>query len=251
MTNDLTGKKVELGFIYCLKNPDTDEIFYIGATEQSPKDRLKGHYTHFKEYLNGTRNKTRKFEYFEKIYPELAKVETLKIVTNDYLYQIEIDTIAEYSMKYELTNQTYGGEGGDTFTLQSYVDKLEISRLIQEKACGKPKPEGFGENLSKARMGANNPMAGTSRMPPVVGFKIGEEDKPIKLFIAPFEITAFLDEIYGIENHKKHAGRAGNVSKVIRLGQGKSNTSGYTFIAFDKCSKEIQDIVRQNNESYS
>ena len=65
--NNQETKLVELGFIYCLKNPKTDEIFYIGATEQAPKDRLAGHYAHFKEYLKGQRNSTKKFRYMEEI----------------------------------------------------------------------------------------------------------------------------------------------------------------------------------------
>lgn len=32
-----TQKLVKLGFIYALKNPLTNEIFYIGATESSQK----------------------------------------------------------------------------------------------------------------------------------------------------------------------------------------------------------------------
>ena len=46
-----TQKLVQLGFIYCLKNPKNKDIFYVGATESAPKDRLLGHYYHFKEYL--------------------------------------------------------------------------------------------------------------------------------------------------------------------------------------------------------
>lgn len=44
LTNQ-TSKLVPLGFIYALVNPKTKEIFYIGATESSPKDRLQGHYS--------------------------------------------------------------------------------------------------------------------------------------------------------------------------------------------------------------
>lgn len=65
--NNQETKLVELGFIYCLKNPKTDEIFYIGATESAPKDRLKGHYAHFSEYLSGKRNTNKRFEYFEML----------------------------------------------------------------------------------------------------------------------------------------------------------------------------------------
>ncbi len=63
----MENKLVSLGFIYGLKNPETNEIFYIGATESSPKDRLKGHYSHFKEYLLGKRLLNKRFEYMEKL----------------------------------------------------------------------------------------------------------------------------------------------------------------------------------------
>ncbi len=237
-----TSKLVSLGFIYALVNPITQDIFYIGATESSPKDRLQGHYSQFKEYLLGRRNKTKKFEYFENLYPDLAQVKLLKIVQNDYLYKIEQEFIKEYSEKYSLVNQTTGGEGGDTFTLQDYVDKLHISELIGSSQRGKAKPEGFGENLSKQRMGANNPMAGTDNMGPVVVF---ENNVPIKVCHAPFEITNFLDSVFGEENHKKHSGRVGNISKKIRLSDSKiCNSSGYVFKSLSVCDKEIQDIVQ-------
>ena len=110
-----TQKLVQLGFIYCLKNPKTKDIFYVGATESAPKDRLLGYYYHFKE--------------------------------------------------------------------------------------------------------------------------------------SPFEITDFLDSIFGIENHKKHSGRAGNVSKSLRNGNTIVRTSGYVFKTFDTCDKQIQDIVHKDYES--
>lgn len=237
-----THKLVELGFIYALKNPITDEIFYIGATESAPKDRLLGHYSHFKEYLEGRRNSNKRFEYFEKIFPELAKIEILEIVQNDYLYSKEQEYIKKYSEKFELTNQTIGGEGGDTFSLQAHINKLKISELISNSQRGKKKPEGFAENLSKQRMGKNNPMAGKDKMGWVIVFK---DEKPIALCKAPFEITSLLDKLFGKENHEKHSGRAGNISKKMRTSESKIyNSSGLLFKAYDICEKEIQDIVQ-------
>lgn len=243
---DQTSKLVELGFIYALVNPKTDQIFYIGATESSPKDRLQSHYNQFKEYLSGKRGKTKKYEYLENLYPEIAKVKLLEIIQNDYLYLKEQEYIKKYSELYELTNQTTGGEGGDTFTMQEHIDKLKISDLIKNKNLNKKKPEGFGENLSKQRMGANNPAAGTGKTPWFVIFK---DDNPIKLCKAPFEATAYLDELFGKENHKIHAGRIGNVSKVMNHGKGYSTSSGLAFKRFDLCSQEIQDIVQTNYEN--
>ena len=246
LTNQTT-KKVELGFIYALVNPDTDEIFYIGATESAPKDRLQGHYSHFKEYLLGKRNGNERFNYFEKIWPKLAKIKVLKVIQDDYLYKYEQEYIAEYSKTCNLTNQTIGGESGDTFTMQQHVDKLKISELIKNKALGKKKPEGFAENLSKIRLGKQNPMAGTGNTPWFIAFE--EDETPIKLIKAPFEATALMDERLGKENHKKHAGRVGNISKAMNHGSGISRSSGMIFKKFDLCSKEIQDIVLSTYES--
>lgn len=216
---------VELGFIYALVNPLTNEVFYIGATESSPKDRLAGHYSHFKEYLKGIRSSNKRFEYMESIFPEIAKVKLLEIIQNDDLYSKEIEYIEKYSRLCNLTNQTKGGIGGDTFTMQSDNSKLEISKLIAQKANGKPKPEGFGENLSKTRMGFDNPAAKSYND---FHIEIYESDTLLKVCTAPYQITEFLDNRYGGENHKIHAGRAGNIMKAIRK-NGQAKSSGFTF----------------------
>lgn len=242
-----TSKLVELGFIYALKNPDTNEIFYIGATESSPKDRLAGHYSHFIEALEGKRGMTKKFEYFKSIWPKYAKCECLKIVQNDYLYKIEQEYIKEYSTKYNLTNQTIGGEGGNTFALQSEENKNRISSLISASSIGKPKPAGFAEKLSKARMGKNNPMASTTMYNIVI---FNENNEYIKFVHYPWEISAFFDSIYGEEEHKKHSGLAGNIAKQMRKSERKTcHSKNYIFKDISVCSEEIQDMIQSLNES--
>jgi len=239
-------KLVDLGFIYCLKDPRNNEIFYIGATESAPKDRLAGHYTHFKEYLCGQRGENKRFLKFEEFFPELANIEVLEIIQNGYLYTKEIEYISKYRKTHNLTNQTEGGEGGDTFTLQTRVNKLKISELIAAKHTGKKKPDGFGENLSKNRMGKDNPAAGKEGLTPWC--VVFDNDVPERLCKFPFEITQFLDDKLGIENHKLHSGRTGNISKMLRK-TGITNSSNFKFIKFDMCSKEIQDIVHKNYEN--
>lgn len=242
------GKLVELGFIYALKDPYTNEIFYIGATESAPKDRLAGHYSHFKEVLEGKRKMTKKFEYFAKVWPELVKCECLEIVQNDYLYRKEIEYIEKYSELYNLTNQTIGGEGGDTFSMQSDENKQYISDLIRSKTMGKPKPEGFAENLSKMRMGENNPAAKKTYYNIAI-FEDGSE-KLVKIVHYPFEISAFFDELYGVENHKKHASATGNITAGIRKNKSKiSKNKGFIFKDISVCPKEIQDMVQSECES--
>lgn len=216
---------IELGFIYALLNPTTQEIFYIGATQSAPKDRLKTHYIHFKEYLKGDRKSNKRYEYLENLFPILAEVKLLKIVQNDDLFRIEKEYIKQYSSKYSLTNQTDGGLGGDTFSLQETNIKNEISNLISIKNTGKTKPKGFSENLSKIREGGNNPAAKNYK-----DFKIeiSKNNEILKICTAPYQITEFLNSIYGKDNHKIHAGRVGNIMKALRK-KGSALSSGYTF----------------------
>lgn len=245
-TQNQKSKLVELGFIYCLVNPLTSEIFYIGATESAPKDRLKRHYIQFKEYLIGKRNKTKKYEYFENIFPEVAEVRLLEIVQNGYLYQKEIDYIAQYTKEgYNLTNETFGGEGGDTFTLRESIDKECYSKLIASQQTNRKKPVGFAENLSVSRMGANNPAAGKETLTGwIVCF---DGDTPIKLFKFPFELTEFLDVRFPDNGHKKNAGTTGNICKGVRQNSNHiSTSSGFIWKRFNDCDKDIQDIVRSS-----
>nr|DAT90267.1 MAG TPA: GIY-YIG nuclease superfamily protein [Caudoviricetes sp.] len=241
-------KLIELGFIYALKDPYTNEIFYIGATESAPKDRLAGHYSHFREVLEGKRKMTKKFEYFAKVWPELVKCECLEIVQNDYLYQKEIEYIEKYSKIYNLTNQTMGGEGGDTFNMQSDENKQCISDLIRSKVIGKPKPKGFAENLSKMRLGENNPAAKKTYYSIAI-FKEGSEEL-VKIVHYPFEISAFFDDLYGAERHKQHASATGNITSGIRKNKSKTSRSkGYIFKDLSICPKEIQDMVQSECEN--
>lgn len=243
---DQTSKLVELGFIYALTDPTTDEIFYIGATEQAPRDRLKGHYAHFQEYLEGKRNKTKKFEYFEKVWPKLVNIKLLEIVQNDYLYKKEIEYIEKYSKLYNLTNQTLGGDGGDTFSLQEFVNKSRISSLISQKNTGRVMSNEQKQFLSESRIGSNNPMAGININYNLVAFKDG---KPLRLCRHPFEITEFLDDMLGKENHKIHSGRSGNMGKAYRKGQREIRSSGFVFKRLEDLSPEIQDIVLREYEN--
>lgn len=198
------------------------------------------------EYLKGKRNKTRKFEYLENLFPTLAEVELLEIVQNDYLYKKEIEYISKYSEMYTLVNQTLGGEGGDTFSLQEKINKNRISELISNKTSGRVMSESQKQMLSETRLGKNNPMAGNSKMPTCIMYK---NEIPIRIFSYPYEITEFFDNVFGIENHKKHSGRAGNISKGLKQKE-KYISSGYSFIRLDQFDERtIQDIVQTLEKS--
>jgi len=112
----------------------------------------------------------------------------------------------------------------------------------------KSKPRGFAENLSKTRMGKNNPMAGKSIMEKSVIFD--GDDNIIKVVNYPYEITEFLDIIFGVELHKKNAAQTGNITKALK-NKGKINSKGYLFKTLNSCSKQIQDIVHMKYENIS
>lgn len=249
--NNTKGKFVKLGFIYCLVNPTNNEIFYVGATESAPKDRLQGHYNHFKEYLKGQRKGNNRFEYFEKLWPEIARVRLIKIVQNDYLYEWEKYYINKYrKLGCPLTNQTDGGEGGDTQKYKNPIDKQAFSELIRNKIAYRKKPEGFAENLSKSRMGKDNPMAGKSILGWVIVFD--NSDNPLTLCKYPYEITEFLQKMYPNYEHKKCTNATGNISKGVRHNKSHICKSlGYIFKAYEICDKKIQDIVSKTYENKS
>ena len=95
-------------------------------------------------------------------------------------------------------------------------------------------------------MGEGNPMAGSGTMPMCIAFD--NDNKPIKLFKFPYQITEFFDIVYGKENHKNHSVGVGNISKALKA-KGITSSRGFLFKEFNKCSKEIQDIVQINYES--
>ena len=60
----------QLGYIYALKNPITNEIFYIGATSKSLEERLKMHYVHLEAFKRGERKSNKRFTYLLELFPK-------------------------------------------------------------------------------------------------------------------------------------------------------------------------------------
>ena len=66
------------GFIYYLQNPITGEIFYVGSTECSLKNRLRTHYQHLREYERGLRKHNKRYEYLLNLRPNKATIHLLE-----------------------------------------------------------------------------------------------------------------------------------------------------------------------------
>ena len=217
------------GFIYYLQNPTTDEIFYVGSTECSLKNRLRTHYQHLREFERNLRKTNRRYEYLLKLRPLKATIHLLELVfTKEELEKREIFYIKHFrKINSNLTNMTDGGKG--KCTSKYYTEKeLEIYSLkISKSNKGRPKPKGFAENLSQSRKGLNNPAA-KQMLDWIIAFK---DEKPIKLLKYGFKINEFIDNKYDF----------GAVKDSIK----RNGTShNYKWEYFSKCSKEIQDIVQ-------
>lgn len=219
-----------LGQIYCLKNPITNEIFYIGATTKSLKERLNKHYWDINALEKGQRENNKRFEYLKNLLPVKAVIELIEKVNLDVLEEKEKYYINFYNnINPNLTNTAKGGKGGDIYSNHLEVRKQEISDKISKANKGRSKPIGFAENLSLTRKGKDNPNCKELEDWVVCNSTY--------LFKYKYEINDFIGS--------KDA--YGNIKKVI----GKFNRRAYNknWMLFSSLSNELQDIVRVRYES--
>lgn len=224
----------ELGFVYYLQNPQTAEIFYVGSTQVSIKNRLRTHYQHLKEFEKGLRKSNKRYEYLQKLRPYKAEIHLLEIVTNADLDEREIYYINFFrTVNPNLTNMTEGGRGG---CINKYYTEKELEQLSTKISLankGRKKPEFFSKNLSVTRTGLGNPAA-KELVNWIISFKDGT---PEKLFKYGFEINQLIGN--------KHA--YGNVHKAMK--DKTYNPYKRIWMFFNSCSKNIQDIVLFDYES--
>ena len=220
----------KLGQIYCLKNPITNEIFYIGATTKSLQERLNKHYWDINALNRGERENNKRFEYRNNLLPVKAIIELIEEVSINLLDEKEKYYIEYYkNINPNLTNTATGGKGGDIYSNHLESRKQEISAKISKANKGKKKPEGFATNLSITRMGKDNP-----NCKELEDWVVGSQ---LYLFKYKYEINNFIGS--------KDA--YGNIKKLI----GKTNRKAYgrSWLLFSSLSTELQDIVRNLYES--
>jgi hypothetical protein len=220
---------VPLGFIYGLQHPVTGEIFYVGATQVSLKNRLRTHYQHLKEYQRGKRTINNRYVYLELLLPKKAEICLLELVINNDLDKREVHYIKKYRKSNpKLTNMTDGGKGMCTSKYYTEQQKTQYGIKISTANKDKSKPIGFKEHLSKIRKGVSNPAA---RKLPHGGIVCFSGNTPIKLFTYGFEINDFM-------------GTKNAYSNTLRVMNSPIHTAyKYTWKRLLECSKEIQDIV--------
>lgn len=220
------------GSIYCLVNPVNKEIFYIGATKIDLLERLKKHYWDLNSYKEGKRKVNKRFLYLDNLLPVQVSIGLIEEIEVKELDNREKHWIKHYrKLNPNLTNTTVGGKGGDTYSLQSDEKQKEISLKISKANKGKPKPEGFAKNLSKARLGINNPAAKEIS----IGWIVANDKY---LFKYGFEINSFMN----------NSNAYGNLYKGLSKNK-KAKSKGISFTMFSDLTMEIQDIVQLSYEN--
>lgn len=224
--------KIPLGFVYYLQNPITSEIFYVGATEISLKNRLRTHYQHLSEALKGKRKMNKRYEYLVNLKGIKATIHLLEIVTDGNLEEREIFYISHFrNINPSLTNMTNGGPGKCTSLYYTEEEKIKYGHKISNSLKGRKKPEGFSENLSKQRKGLGNPA--TKEIS--IGWLVADNTY---LFKYGFEINEFI-------SNKNAYGNIFNYFKNKR----KGSPYGYKWELFSNLNIKIQDIVHSSYEN--
>ncbi len=219
---------VKSGSIYCLKNPITSEIFYVGATQWSLKKRLRVHYQHLKEYERGDRLVNKRYLYLQNLRPLKAEINLLELIIDADIDKREIYFIKKIrEINPNLTNMTDGGRGSNTSKYYTEKQMEEYSKKLSASQKGIAKSELFKKHLSKIRTGLGNPAAKEMACGWLVAFKNGV---PLRMFKYGFEIDSFIGSPHAYGNIYKRVNEGG-----LRY--------GYEIKKFTDCSDKDKDLV--------
>ncbi|MEY4572757.1 MAG: hypothetical protein RLZ10_2013 [Bacteroidota bacterium] len=122
-------------FIYCLKDPSTYEVRYVGKTKYSLEKRLTQHISRAKSILeNKTKIKNNKrYSWIISLINLRTKpiIELIEEVDETIWSDREKFWITQYP---NLTNMTIGGDGGDTNSGRTFRKKTdEEKKIISER----------------------------------------------------------------------------------------------------------------------
>lgn len=192
-------------FIYGLTDPFTNEVVYVGSTTHKLEFRLKQHYWQLNEAKRGGRCMNRRFKYLDSLLPNKVNIILLAEDEEKIGPHVNLETL--YIMKYRkinpnLLNETNGNKGGNTLLYSDDKRKQEAYMKVSKGNKGKPKPEGFGEKLSKARKGLGNPAC--KRFTDLV-LALNKDLSIEKYFYYSFEIDEYCNCKGAWSNIKKNA----------------------------------------------
>lgn len=201
--------------IYGLISPIDGQVVYVGCTTHSIEHRLKQHYWHLNEVINGKRSSNKRFEYLKSILP--LKVSTILLKSIDTSKPNSLSSKfweSYYINKYRkinpnLLNETDGGKGNNTHKYKTDTEIKEIGIKISKAIKGKAKPEGFAEHLSNIRKGLGNPMCKKFKEP-IYAYDVVKKVLIETPFNYGFEIENFLNCHNEWSNIKKRINKINN-----------------------------------------
>ena len=230
--------------IYILKNPITQEIFYVGCTEKKLEQRLKAHYWKLNEAKRGEINFNKRLKYLDNLLPNKAEIHLIDTCEWKDHVRIEEKYIELYkNLNPNLTNQTFGGIGGDTFTLQTEEQQLTTGQKISLKIKGRKLTEEQLKFRSESRKGYGNPVGGYTKYSPICI----ESKTEIIIFRNAIECSQY----YQNKNKWKNLIDLANFHARTKVLTKNKNKQIVTFI--EDCRPKIKDIVQSilEREGYS
>lgn len=187
--------------IYAIVHPITDEVVYVGQTPNELNHYLKTKYWKLNEVKRGGRNWTPLFKFLDEFPIEQIKIKMLKVVDTKDIFS-NPDFFERYyinmykAINPNLLNLTDGGIGGNTYKYKTEEEISSIGKKVSDKLKGRKKPDGFGERLSNARKGINNPAV----KPLINKIRCYSNNVLIKEFSYGFEINEFIGSKYAYSN---------------------------------------------------
>ena len=225
--------------IYVLINPVTKEIFYVGCTTKTLEERLKSHYLKVYEARRKDINWNKRLEYLENLLPLKAEIHLIDTCEYNVQDRVEEKYIKFYKqLNPNLTNQTFGGVGGDTYSLQSEATKLKISQKISDKTKGRKLSTEQVEYMSKSRVGYGNPMAGFTTNPPICV----ETKTQILVFLNGVECKSYYNNRHMWGNFTRQA--KDNRERENKGIQSVMNKAKQIVTFPENCRPRIKDIVQ-------
>lgn len=124
---------INYSILYCLIDPNTNKIRYIGYTTKTLEHRLKSHIASSK---SNDKN-THRGKWITKLSKEnkIPIIKELVKVPFEKRKLLEIELIKHYKQFCKLTNGTKGGDG-----TEGYVYTDEVRKKMSLLQTGKPKP---------------------------------------------------------------------------------------------------------------
>lgn len=134
----MNNKNQKIPKLYVLKDPDTNEIRYVGITIRTLQERLSGHMS---DARNRSNLNTHKTNWINSLVSKgkLPKIELISEYNSlDEVKKAEIDYIAKYKEEYNLVNCTIGGDhlGERSHSRESILKKKTTRKIDQYNIFG-------------------------------------------------------------------------------------------------------------------